>query len=641
MLAGVAAVSCVKEAGYQMPAPQEDGLVTIKATLAEDEPAVKAGAHIGFSWYWSEDDKISVTGAEDTQVYTIKEGFTPKYAEFVGKPVAGESFSIQYPTNAASADWSSQTQTGNDSYDHLKYTAQLSDVDEYLSFAFKPEWAAEHNGTLKQSGVMKMIIALPDTVTAVNGVSIAAADAIFYKGNGDTQVNKLELAVVNATPDAQHVFTAWFTTSWNEVTVPANTVLTIVVKTAGTTIEKEVTFTKESVLMGGKVNLFNVDKTGWVLPSHYTSGKGTAEKPWVITTPAQMEYMKDDLVSGECRYFKLGADIDMTGINWTPLNSADPYDKQIDFNGDGHTISNFSVVSTEESAISYASFFGILYGKCYNVKFVNASITATKDGAGILGGYCGTGGKPGEVSHVSVQGTLVGVGKLGGMFGNVREATITACSADVTINATGQSVGGLFGVDAGLVTVTDCWTSGSITSTASIVGGICGDLKTEGSSLYNCYSTASVKTQYFFGGIAGRANLGDKKNQATKTPNNHIEKCIAWNSALESSCTDASEHYSSGTVIGSTAQMNYLVDCVRKADISFTDCPKNAELGTYAPFDQENADPDHPMVKGAGTHAFAYHGKASGATETLSQVAQRIGWSADVWDFSGDTPKLK
>ena len=91
-------------------------------------------------------------------------------------------------------------------------------------------------------------------------------------------------------------------------------------------------------------------------------------------------------------------------------------------------------------------------------------------------------------------------------------------------------------------------------------------------------------------------------------------------------------------MIGSTAVKNFLVGCVRKADIAFTDCPGNAAKGTaYAPFDQEDSNPDTPMVKGTGQ----YHGKAAGATETLSQVAQRIGWSAEIWDFSGDTPKLK
>ena len=286
----------------------------------------------------------------------------------------------------------------------------------------------------------------------------------------------------------------------------------------------------------------------------------------------------------------------------------------------------------------------MLFGKCHDVKFVNASITATADGCGILGGYGGTGGKPCEVSRVSVQGTITGKGKIGGLFGNVREATITACSADVTITATGQNVGGIFGIDAGIVTVSDCWTAGTIASSASIMGGIGGDLKTTGSSIYNCYSTASVTTQYLFGGIVGRAVAGQKASAANcngQNPENHIEKCIAWNTFLKSSNEDTSEHYSSGTVIGATATHNYLVGCVRKVDIEFQDCPKNTELGTYVPFDQEDANPDTPMVKGEGTYAFAYHGKASAAGETLSQVAQRLGWSADVWDFSGELPKLK
>jgi hypothetical protein len=47
------------------------------------------------------------------------------------------------------------------------------------------------------------------------------------------------------------------------------------------------------------------------------------------------------------------------------------------------------------------------------------------------------------------------------------------------------------------------------------------------------------------------------------------------------------------------------------------------------------------MVKGAGTYAYAYHGKAAATGKTLSQVAQEIGWSAEVWDFSAETPKLK
>lgn len=648
MLAGAAVLaSCVKEAGNELPEPQD--LITIKAEMPEDV-TTKAGAHVGFSWYWGEGDKIAVTGAEDTQIYTIKDGFTPKYAEFVGKPVAGEAFTISYPEKAATADWSGQTQKGNNSYAHLKYAAQLSDVDNYLSFCFNPDWAADHNGTIKQVGVMKMVIALPDTVSAVNGVSITAEDALFYKGNGEAKVNKLELAVENAAPDADHTFIAWFTTSWNEAVVPANTVLTITVKTKDAPLTKEVTFTKESVIKSGKVNVFNVDVTGWTMPNHYASGKGTVDDPWIVTTAEQMTYMFDDMASGETRYFKLGNSIDMKDIEWKPLNAVSPYDKKIDFNGAGFDISNFKCVSTAEAPVSYPSFFGVLYGSCYNVNFINATVEANAKGAGILGGYGGTGDKPCYVENVHVQGTVTSTAgnNVGGFFGTAREATILRSSANVVISSKGQMTGGLIGADAGLgVTISDCWTAGTVSSTASICGGIAGDIVATGSSIYNCYSTATVTTQFIFGGIVGRAVAGQKSNAnncTNQNPENHIENCIAWNDLLKSDFINEetpAEHYSSGIIVGGTAIKNYLKNCWRKADITFVDCAKNAELGTYAPFDQEDASPEAPMVKSEGQYAFAYHGKAAASGKTLSQVAQEIGWSAEIWDFSGDTPKIK
>ena len=267
----------------------------------------------------------------------------------------------------------------------------------------------------------------------------------------------------------------------------------------------------------------------------------------------------------------------------------------------------------------------------------------------MLGGYGGTGSFFCEVSRVHVQGSISGKGKIGGLFGNARGAVIDACSADVVINGpNGQKCGGLVGSDTGLpITISNSWSAGSITSTASICGGICGELTIAGSSIYNCYSTASVTTQFRFGGILGNAALGAKPKKADlekQDPKNHIEKCIAWNTLLKadfSPDTTPAEHYSNGAVIGGTANKNYLVGCVRKPDLDFQDCPKNAELGTYAPFDQEDASPEVPLVWGEGTYATAYHGKAAAAGKTVSQIAKDLGWPETVWDLSGDLPKLK
>ena len=642
LIAGAAFVSCNKEV-KELPAPQEGtDLITITARIPDDDTRV--GASVGFSWSWSAGDKLTVVSEEDSQVFTIKDGFSGKYAEFVGKPVKGDRFTILFPGEKANtADWSKQSQTGNGSVDHVQYAASLDNVDEYMSFAFSPEWAEEHKGALRQTGVIKMVLALPDTVNAVSHITLSSDTPLFYKGNGDAKVNKLELDLTDVTLDADHTVTAWMTTSWNEAVVPADASVNVAVKTDKNTIEKEVVFTKESTLMSGKVNTFTPDGKGWVLPSHYASGKGTEAKPWVITSAEQMGYIKDDLAAGEKRWFKLGADIDMTGMDWEPLNAASPYDKEIDFDGDGHTISNFTC-----SAASYPSFFGVLFGKCHDVTFKNATINASAKGCGILGGYGGTSGKPCEVDKVHVQGSVTSTAgnAVGGLFGTARECVITRCSADVTLNSVGQQVGGLIGADAGLgVKIENCWTSGKVITTSSIAGGICGDIVATGSSIVNSYSTATVTTQFIFGGIVGRAVAGQKSNLNNCTnqdPQNHFEYCIAWNDKLNSDFVpDTAEHYGSAAVIGQTAFKNYLVGCVRKADLDFSVCEANAAAGGYDPYDQEDADPEHPMTPGAGNYAFGYHGKASAAGETLSQVAQRIGWSAEIWDFSGDTPKLK
>ena len=645
LLFSLAALSCVKETVRELPAPQDSNdLVTIRVTIPDSDPLTRVGAHSGFSWYWSAGDRLTVVGEEDTQVFTIQEGFTSKYAEFVGKAVKGGRFTILYPSDkAASLDWSKQAQTGNDSYEHLQYAASLAGVDDYMTFTFSPEWAEAHGGTLQQTGVLKLVVALPDTVSSVSHLTVAAETPVFYKGNGTAKVNKLELDLTDATLGEDHTLTAWMTTSWNDAEVAADETLSLSVKTDKNTLEKEVVFTKASTLMSGKVNIFAPDGKGWVLPSHYASGKGTAEKPWVIMTKEQMSYVKDDLAAGEIRYFKLGADIDMSGIDWEPLNAASPYDKQIDFDGDGHTISNFTC-----SAASYPSFFGVLYGKCHDVKFVNATINASTKGCGVLGGYGGTTGKPCEVNKVHVQGTVTSSAgnNVGGFFGTARECTITACSADVVIDSKGQLCGGLIGADAGLgVTIRDCWTAGTLSSTSSICGGIAGDILATGSSIYNSYSTMSVTTQFIYGGIVGRAVAGQKSNKnncTNQNPQNHFEYCIAWNDKLSSDFVpDTAEHYGSATIVGQTAFKNYLVGCVRKVDMDFSVCAANAAAGGYDPFDQEDANPDSPMTPGTGNYAFGYHGKASAAGETLSQVARRIGWSAEVWDFSADVPKLK
>ncbi|MBO7622974.1 MAG: DUF1735 domain-containing protein, partial [Bacteroidales bacterium] len=376
-------------------------------------------------------------------------------------------------------------------------------------------------------------------------------------------------------------------------------------------------------------------KMAYVAPD---AGLGTKESPYNLYSVDDIMAMNEKLEDGVKVYFRLKKDIDMEGVDWFPLNSADPYAKLVDFDGGGHTISNFTC-----NAPAYSSFFGVLYGSVYDLNFENASVTAeTKSACGIVGGYCGTTGKPGTCRNVHVSGTvtsIAGVNGVGGLFGRLNEGTVEKCSADCAVTSNANYAGGLFGYDAGVSHVSDCYTSGSVDGNQRI-GGICGGLIKATSSVIRCYSTSSVICAYAIGGIAGHCNLDQKSGTPEESnPENVFEKCIAWNSSIKSRnfAEGTNDHYSGGAIIGFTSIKNYLIDCVRKADLDFTDY-----TDINVPYDQENAGPSSLLaIAVSGPYNYPYHGKAAAAGATLSSVAKGLGWPADIWDFSGDIPVHK
>ncbi len=370
-------------------------------------------------------------------------------------------------------------------------------------------------------------------------------------------------------------------------------------------------------------------------------GDGSAEYPYILSTAEDLEKMAEKLEHGNKVYFRMKNDIDMSSVTaWIPLNYASPYDFEVDFDGAGHTISNFSVDFT-----NYASFFGVVFGKVHDVTFTNAYVTSSANSAcGILGGYAGTGDKHADITRVHVQGVVdfkgnkTGIGGLAGILGN---ATVTACSADCVVTSGYNYVGGLFGYDGGKCEVSDCWTAGSVKG-GQRTGGICGGLIKNESSLVNCYSTASVEAGFGIGGIAGHCNLDQKSGTPEESrPDNVISKCIAWNDYVHATTLTPGDvsHYSCGTIVGFTSVRNYLIDCVRKPDLDFQDYSD-----MFTVYNQPNASPDSPLVVNkvdGASYNYPYHGIAAEAGKTLTDVAKQLGWSADIWDFSGAVPTLK
>ena len=135
-------------------------------------------------------------------------------------------------------------------------------------------------------------------------------------------------------------------------------------------------------------------------------------------------------------------------------------------------------------------------------------------------------------------------------------------------------------------------------------------------------------------------------DNATESDYDVVENCIAWSDRI--ACTRTSngdENYSVGAVVGDcTGALGkiYLTNCFRNPDMEFV---ASAPLNVLC--DQPNFDPSNPP-SGAGTsdgasggHIYPYHGVAAAAGATCSQVAKSLGWDENIWDLSGDLPKLK
>lgn len=511
-------ISCAKESDNHVNDGQKNR-ITITASLP-DELVTKVKFEAGESVIkpsWEQTDVIRIiseTGKSET--YSIKE-INGKTATFEGNELEGSNFTAIYPGNYETAEalgqrsYTGQVQTGNGSTSHLQLNAMATGLTDISNISFADAGA-------KLNGAVKLYVKLPEYVTSPKEVSLSADSDIFFTDNaGSAKSNSLGLSLENVDISVDHIFTAYLMSSWTEASIEAGTELTLTVKAEGVSIKKSFSIKNNVNLAGGHLNTIQLNAENW---NTALEGAGTESDPYRLSSTRDLLAMKPALVKGQMTYFKMMNDIDMSSIeNWDPLNPDDPYDLGIVFDGGGHSLKNLK--SKEKH---YSSFFGVLYGKCYNVKFVDAEIvSASNSGAGIIGGYIGTGGKPAIVSGVEASGIVTNAGKgqsVGGLGGNAREATIENCTVNVTVsNPMGDGVnrtatGGVVGKTMGsAVKIKNCVVRGIVEITKGVnntyTGGIVGWQVDAGSEITGCEVYATVKSAgERVGGIVGHYQGG-------------------------------------------------------------------------------------------------------------------------------------
>ncbi len=207
-----------------------------------------------------------------------------------------------------------------------------------------------------------------------------------------------------------------------------------------------------------------------------SSGNGSADKPYKISTAAELAWFRDQVNCGNNTISAtLTEDIDLAEfchaadgttytdeLSWTPITWF-----QGTFDGNGKTISNLYINATS----NYTGFFGYAYvGSIKNITFDNARVKNTGGyNFGILAGNAGSciieniktlancsvegedyvggiaGVANGNISNCENRATVKGIRSLGGVVAAYSGNSITSCANYGVVTGSGESVGGIAG----------------------------------------------------------------------------------------------------------------------------------------------------------------------------------------------------
>ena len=239
---------------------------------------------------------------------------------------------------------------------------------------------------------------------------------------------------------------------------------------------------------------------------HRLIGLGSRDNPYIICTPEQFVAISENTDDWDAHY-RLGNNIGLDAYDETSFvpigDMTTPFSGQ--FDGDGHTVSNFSYSAPSDDQVGL---FGVVQGadsEIRNLHVASVAIVGATDVGGVVGLVQG-----GRVVNTTVDGTVTGQGRVGGLVGKAEFGVITSSGANVLVQAHFGSFrfGGLVG-RIQWSWIINSYATGDIVNApggpgASQMGGLVGGASS--SQIHDSYSTGSVSGNSVVGGFCGAYN---------------------------------------------------------------------------------------------------------------------------------------
>ncbi len=257
------------------------------------------------------------------------------------------------------------------------------------------------------------------------------------------------------------------------------------------------------------------------------------EETRYISTAAQLVQLSEDVNDSDDSGYAysyinvvLTADIDMAGVDWTPIGVNKILYYSATFNGNGHTIKNLTIsapgqpykgligfmyegeiknLTLEDPQIKSGEYVGAICGKMVyessisNCKVIGGSVKGTSFVGGVVGDASWS-----PVSNCSNEGTAVealsadGYG-IGGVIGSSTSSSVKGCYNTGVISGVGGYMGGVVGYTY-YSSVLGSYNTGNVSSSGDHIGGVAGS---SSSYIVACYSKADVEGGNFVGGVVG------------------------------------------------------------------------------------------------------------------------------------------
>ena len=203
-------------------------------------------------------------------------------------------------------------------------------------------------------------------------------------------------------------------------------------------------------------------------------------------------------------------DIDLTGIDWTPIGIDYNHQYTGTFDGGGHTITGLTVTTSDQ----YAGLFGYIGsgGTVKDVTLEEVKIESDNEMSAV-GGVVGY--SYGNIENCSVSGSVSSTTFAGGVVGSQWGGSITGCNSSATVKGVTYA-GGIAGSTNSGATLTACYATGDVTLVSNDIGtcyagGVVGN-NGSSSTLKACYAWGSVTGSgsgtVYVGGVTGSNDLG-------------------------------------------------------------------------------------------------------------------------------------